>query len=101
MFLGLMAGSFGGWTIGALTIAAMFVRPKRIPEAVWACLGAGLLLAFQLVPLSEALGAIIKGYDVYFFLSGMMVLAELARREGVFDWLAVVTVRAARGSRLR
>jgi arsenical pump membrane protein len=54
----------------------MFVRPNRIPEAVWACLGAGLLLAFQLVPLTEALGAIIKGYDVYFFLSGMMVLVH-------------------------
>lgn len=101
MFLGLIPASFAAWTIAALTIAAMFVRPKRVPEAVWACLGAGLLLAFQLVPLSEALGAIIKGYDVYFFLTGMMLLAELARREGVFDWLAVATVRAARGSRLR
>ena len=30
-----------------------------------------------------------------------MVLAELARREGVFDWLAIVAMRAASRSRLR
>src|SRR5260370_25721920 len=28
----------------------------------------------------------------------MMVLAELARKEGLFDWLAVLAVRQARGS---
>jgi arsenical pump membrane protein len=31
----------------------------------------------------------------------MMLLAELARREGVFDWVSSLAVRAARGSRLR
>jgi arsenical pump membrane protein len=101
MFFNLLPASFAAWAIAASTIAAMFVRPKRIAEAFWACLGAALLLAFQLVSLSEALGAISKGYDVYFFLTGMMVLAELARREGVFDWLAVVAMRAASRSRLR
>src|SRR5207245_2860046 len=75
--------------------AAMFVRPRRIPEAIWACPGSGLLLAFHLVPFPEALGAVTKGYDVYLFLTGMMVLAELARREGVFDWLAGIAMRAA------
>src|ERR1700722_20156488 len=87
MFLGLLPAPFMTWTIAASTVAAMFVRPRRIPEAIWACLGAGLLLAFHLVPFPEALGAVTKGYDVYLFLTGMMVLAELARREGVFDWL--------------
>jgi len=89
------------WTIAASTVAAMFVRPRRIPEAIWACLGAGLLLAFHLVPFPEALGAVTKGYDVYLFLTGMMVLAELARREGVFDWLAGIAMRAAAGSRAK
>jgi hypothetical protein len=31
----------------------MFVKPRRIPEAIWACLGAGLLIAFHFVPLPE------------------------------------------------
>ena len=101
MFLGLLPTPFVTWTIAASTVAAMFVRPRRIPEAIWACLGAGLLLAFHLVPFPEALDAVTKGYDVYLFLVGMMVLAELARREGVFDWLAGIAICAAAGSRAR
>ena len=101
MFLGLLPAPLVTWTIAASTVAAMFARPKGIPEAVWACLGAGLLLALRLVPFSEALGAVTKGYDVYLFLTGMMILAELARREGVFDWLAGIALRAAAGSRTR
>ena len=46
----------------------MFIRPRRIPEAVWACLGAGLLLALRLIPFSAALGALAKGYDVSVFI---------------------------------
>ncbi len=39
-----------------------------------------------------------KGVDVYLFLTGMMLIAELARREGFFDWLAALAVGHARGS---
>src|SRR3984893_2804553 len=101
MFLGLLPAPLVTWTIAASTVAAMFARPRRIPEAVWACLGASLLLALRLVSVTEALGAVTKGYDVYLFLTGMMVLAELARREGVFNWLASIALRAAAGSRRR
>jgi Na+/H+ antiporter NhaD/arsenite permease-like protein len=101
MFLALLPAPFVTWSIAASTVAAMFVRPRRIPEAIWACLGTGLLLAFHLVPFPEALGAVTKGYDVYLFLTGMMVLAELGRREGVFEWLAGIAIRAAAGSRAR
>jgi arsenical pump membrane protein len=101
MFLGLIPAPLVTWTIAVSTVAAMFARPKRIPEAVWASLGAGLLLALHLVPVTEALGAVANGYDVYLFLTGMMILAELARREGVFDWLAGIALRAAAGSRAR
>ncbi len=40
----------------------------------------------------------LKGLDVYLFLIGMMALAEVARREGLFDWLASHAVRRADGS---
>jgi arsenical pump membrane protein len=89
------------WLIAAGAIAGVLFRPKQWPEAVWACLGAVLLIAFRLLPASQAAVAAAKGTDVYLFLTGMMLLAELARREGVFDWLAEYAVIAARGSRAR
>jgi arsenical pump membrane protein len=89
------------WSIAAATIAGVLFRPKNWPEAVWACLGALLLVLSGLLPMSQAGVAMAKGTDVYLFLTGMMLLAELARREGVFDWLASLAVAAAKGSRMR
>ena len=89
------------WSIAAGTIAAVLLRPKNWPEAVWACLGAFILVVSRLLPVSQAGVAIAKGVDVYLFLTGMMLLSELARKEGVFDWLASLAVVAARGSRAR
>jgi arsenical pump membrane protein len=76
----------------------VIARPKGTPEALWACLGALALVAFSLLPASDALAAVLSGTDVYLFLIGMMLLAELAREEGLFDWLAAYAVRHARGS---
>jgi arsenical pump membrane protein len=89
------------WSIAAGAIAGVLFRPKDWPEAVWACLGACILVIFGLLPLSQAGAAVAKGTDVYLFLTGMMLLSELARREGVFDWLASLAVAAAKGSRAR
>ncbi len=89
------------WGIAAGTIAGILFRPRHWPEAIWAALGAGLLVLLGLLPPAAAGRAIGKGTDVYLFLAGMMLLAELARREGVFDWLASHAVRASRGSRTR
>ena len=52
----------------------------------------------SLVSVSDALLAVGRGTDVYLFLTGMMVLAELARREGLFDWLAHYALQHAEGS---
>ena len=89
------------WTIAAAALAGVLIRPGKWPEAIWACLGAALLVVTGLLPVSGAASGVAKGTDVYLFLTGMMLLAELARREGVFDWLASLAVRAAGGSRAR
>src|ERR1700756_4598166 len=86
------------WAIAALATAGVIVRPWRLPEATWAVLGAVLLVAFGLLSWSDALAGVLKGTDVYLFLAGMMLLAELARQEGLFDWLAAYAVEHARGS---
>src|SRR5438270_12303360 len=89
------------WLISLVSIALVLVRPKGLLEALWATLGAGLLVVCRLVSPDDALHAVGKGADVYLFLAGMMIMSELARREGVFDWVAIHAVKAARGSRQR
>lgn len=86
------------WGIAALATGGVILRPWRLPEAVWAVLGAGALVGLGLLPWTDALSGVLKGLDVYLFLVGMMLLAELARREGLFDWLAALAVDHAHGS---
>ena len=89
------------WWVAAAVVLGIVLRPWRLPEYTWAIAGAvALLLAGVLSP-GLALGAIGKGKDVYLFLIGMMTLAELARREGLFDWLAALAVNHANGSAQR
>ncbi|KAA0127276.1 arsenic transporter [Chryseobacterium sp. SN22] len=87
--------------IASVTIAGVIIRPYKIQEAVWAVAGALLLLVFGLISLKDAWTGIGKGLDVYLFLIGMMTLAETARREGLFDWLAGYAIRFSRGSSFR
>jgi len=84
--------------IVAVSILLMLWRPRGIPEVWWISGGALLLIALRLIPLKLAGQAIAKGTDVYLFLIGMMLLSELAREQGVFDWVAATAVRGARGS---
>src|SRR6185312_1308692 len=72
--------------------------PFNSVEALWAVGGAVLLVALRLITPTTALAGIAKGTDVYLFLTGMMLLAEVARSEGLFDWLAARATRHAGGS---
>ncbi len=87
--------------IAGLATAGVIIRPFRWPEALWAVAGAVLLVALGLMPAAAAWRGIAKGADVYMFLTGMMLLSELARREGLFDFLAVEATKQARGSPTR
>lgn len=89
------------WILSVLSIAGVIVRPFKITEAVWAVSGALLLVLLQLISPADAWAGICKGTDVYLFLFGMMLLAEVAREERLFDWLAAKAVLLARGSAKR
>jgi arsenical pump membrane protein len=92
------ASAVAAWGIAAVATAGVIARPFRLPEAIWAVAGAVFLVAFGLLPWADAWSGIRKGLDVYCFLAGMMLIAEVARQEGVFDWLAALAVAQARGS---
>ena len=88
-------------SIVAVSIALMLIRPRGVPEVYWIGGGVILLLSLRLISLRLALHASEKALDVCFFLIGMMLLCELAREHGVFDWLSAIAVRRADGSCIR
>ena len=87
--------------IVALSLALMLFRPRNWPEVTWVGPGALLLVLLRLLPVRAAVRALADGTDVYLFLIGMMLLSELARENGVFDWVSSVAVEHARGSSTR
>ncbi|MFY3432688.1 arsenic transporter [Achromobacter mucicolens] len=89
------------WLIAAATTMAILFRPWRLPEYVWATAGAVALVVLGLLPARQAGGAILEGTDVYLFLVGMMLVAEVARQAGLFDWVAVLAADHAAGSARR
>ena len=87
--------------IVAASILLMLLRPRAIGEVWWIGAGAVLLVATRLIPLRLAGQAIAAGTDVYLFLAGMMLLAEMAQYFGVFGWMAYVAEQHANGSAVR
>ncbi|GAA7756058.1 arsenic transporter [Helicobacter pylori] len=86
------------WSVAALSTAGVLFRPFRLPEPFWAMAGALVLCVAGLLPWRDALEAVARGNDVYLFLAGMILISELARKTGLFDHVAALAVRAARGS---
>jgi arsenical pump membrane protein len=89
------------WGIAGVATAGVIIQPFAWPEYVWALAGAFLLVVFGLLAPADALDGVARGMDVYLFLTGMMLLSELARQEGLFDWLASRAGRFAKGSAAR
>ena len=89
----MFAASTATLGIAGLATLGVVVRPWNLPEYIWAVAGAVLLVALDLLSWQDAVAAAARGLDVYFFLVGMMLLAEVARQEGLFDWLAAQAVR--------
>ncbi len=89
------------WTVAVLATLGVVLRPGGLPEAIWSVAAALLLLIGGWVTPGQAWSAVALGGNVYLFLVGMMLLAELARSEGFFDWLAARAAHGARGSARR
>lgn len=98
---GFALSSWCVWLIASLATFGVITRLWHVPQAAWAVGGALALCVTGLLPWSAAQAAVGKGDDVYLFLIGMMLAAELARHEGLFDFLAAAAARRAAGSASR
>ncbi|MFN2449227.1 MAG: SLC13 family permease [Candidatus Baltobacteraceae bacterium] len=87
--------------IAVVAFGAILLRPRHVAEWIIACAGAAALVLCGALAPAAAASAVLEGWNVYFFLAGMIALAEIARSQGVFDWIASAMERAGKGSGAR
>ena len=81
-----------------LGIYALIVTEK-IHRTLAALLGASLVILLKLVDQREAFAFV--DFNVIFLLAGMMIIANVMAKTGVFQWIAVEAVRRAEGQPYR
>lgn len=89
------------FSICFLVIVFIIIRPFKLAEAFWAVSGGCLLLICRLISPGEAFEVVKKGLDVYLFLTGIMLLSEVAKQEKFFDWLAALAIYFSNQSPVR
>src|SRR5437773_5513888 len=77
-----------------LVIYALIVT-ERIHRTLAALLSASLMILFKIVDQREAFASV--DFNVIFLLAGMMIIANITAKTGVFQWIAVEAVRRAGG----
>ena len=77
-----------------LAIYALIVTEK-IHRTLAALLGASLMILLRIVDQREAFASV--DFNVIFLLAGMMIIANITAKTGVFQWIAVEAVRRAGG----
>jgi len=79
-----------------LCVYALIVT-ERIHRTLAALLGAVVVMALGLIPQQEAFSPEVVDFNVIFLLAGMMIIANILGKTGLFQWLAVEAVRRAQG----
>ena len=87
--------------ITLLTLIGIMTRPFKLNEAVFALVGAGLLLLLGLISPVNAVTTLFSDWNTFFFFLGLMSLSALAEVAGFFDWLAILAARLAGSSAKR
>ena len=75
-------------------IYALIVTEK-IHRTLAALLGASLVILLKLVDQHEAFASV--DFNVIFLLAGMMIIANVMAKTGIFQWIAVEAVRRTQG----
>ena len=88
------------WIAGGVFVGAYaLIASERVDRTLVALLGGLSVVVLGVLDQHEAFAAI--DLNVIFLLAGMMVLASGLARTGLFEWLAVRSVRLSHGDPLR
>jgi Na+/H+ antiporter NhaD/arsenite permease-like protein len=85
------------WVSTALLIATYAtIMTEKLNRAVVALVGAGLMISLGLLNQEQAVEGI--DFNTLALLTGMMLIVAIARRSGIFQYVAIVSAKAARAS---
>jgi Na+/H+ antiporter NhaD/arsenite permease-like protein len=85
------------WLATALLLATYAaVVVERLNRAIVALLGAGLMVGLGVINQKRAVAG--EDFNTLALLIGMMLLVAIARRSGMFQYLAIRTVKVGRGN---
>jgi Na+/H+ antiporter NhaD/arsenite permease-like protein len=77
-------------------ITYLVIVSERIPKTVAALMGGVAMILFRVIDQEEAFASI--DFNVIFLLIGMMVIANITGKTGVFQWLAIRSAKLAKGN---
>ena len=80
-------------------ITYALIVDERINRAVAAMAGAAVLVFLGIVPWDSLLNHV--DFGTIFLLMGMMIIVNVASNSGLFEYLAIITAKAAKGSPIK
>src|ERR1700741_178737 len=85
------------WTSTALLIATYAaIMSEKLNRAIVALLGAGLMITLGLLTQEQAVEGV--DFNTLALLTGMMLIVAIARRSGIFQYVAIISAKAARAN---
>ncbi|MCK4333237.1 ArsB/NhaD family transporter [candidate division WOR-3 bacterium] len=86
----------GAWFAAAIFIASYIaIATEKIDRTIVALVGAALMLILRLIDQTNAFRHI--DLNVIFLLAGMMIIVNIVKRSGLFEWLALSTAKLTGG----
>ena len=85
------------WVSTALLIVTYAaIMTEKLNRAIVALVGAGLMISLGLLNQEQAVAGI--DFNTLALLTGMMLIVAIARRSGIFQYVALVSAKAARAN---
>jgi len=82
---------------GVFLVIYSLIVTERLHRTLAALLGAVIVIGLGLIDQHEAFSQDVVDFNVIFLLAGMMIIANILGKTGIFQWLAVEAVRRAEG----
>jgi Na+/H+ antiporter NhaD/arsenite permease-like protein len=89
--------------IAVFVVAYALIASDRVNKTLVALIGAGIVVVLGVVESADAFYSHETGidWDVIFLLLGMMIIVGVLRQTGIFEYVAIWSVKRAKGSPLR